>query len=383
MREELATLRRWQDAEECRIALASVVSTTASAPRGPGATLGLHPSGRVIGSVSGGCVEAAVVEVGTKVLKTGLPQLVSYGISDSEAFEVGLTCGGTIDVFVRPIARDNLDFALLDDLIRDEQPVTVATVIEHDRSPESVGCSVLVTSSRVDGSVRNDPLHRTVVAGAEEMLGLGTTRLQRYGPNGEQSMDDVSVFFESFAPRPRMIIFGANDFAAEVVTIGRFLGFHVTVCDARSLFASTERFPHADRIVHEWPHHYLAATHVDARTVLCVLTHDPKFDVPVLQVALRTEAAYIGVMGSRRTHRDRFERLRAAGVSEGELARLRSPIGLDLGGRSPQETAVSIAGEIVLERHGGSARPLTDTDGPIHRRVREGVRRGSSVLGQT
>jgi xanthine dehydrogenase accessory factor len=166
-----------------------------------------------------------------------------------------------------------------------------------------------------------------------------------------------------------MLVFGAIDFAAAVASIGRYLGYHVTVCDARARFATGARFPDADEVVVEWPHRYLRDTAVDGRTVICVLTHDPKFDVPVLQVALDTPAAYVGVMGSRRTHEDRLRRLREAGVTEDALTRLRSPIGLDLGAATPQETAVSIAAEILLERHGGTGARLTDTRGPIHRQA--------------
>jgi xanthine dehydrogenase accessory factor len=163
-----------------------------------------------------------------------------------------------------------------------------------------------------------------------------------------------------------MLVFGAIDFAAAVARVGKFLGFRVTVCDARGVFATTKRFPEADEVVVDWPHRYLATTEVDARTVICVLTHDPKFDVPLLEAALKTDAAYIGAMGSRRTHDDRLARLREAGVPEDALARLASPIGLDIGARTPQETAVSIAAEIVSRRWGGTGQPLTGTGGPIH-----------------
>jgi xanthine dehydrogenase accessory factor len=364
VREELATLRRWQ-ADDARIAVASVVATSQSAPRPPGATLALHPDGRVLGSVSGGCVEGAVVEVATEVLATGVPQRVSYGISDDEAFAVGLTCGGTIEVFVRPVTREVLD---LDDLaarIASEEPVAVASVVDHP-DPEVVGRALTVGEDRVDGTVGDEHLDHAIVEGARGMLEHGATGLRHYGRQGERRMDEVTVLVESFAPRPRMLVFGAIDFAGAVASIGRFLGYHVTVCDARARFATPARFPDADQVVVEWPHRYLAATTVDARTAICVLTHDPKFDVPVLQVALTTDAGYLGVMGSRRTHDDRLERLREAGVSETDLARLRSPIGLDLGARTPQETAVSIAAELVMLRHGGSGVPLADTAGPIH-----------------
>ncbi|HEX6469286.1 MAG TPA: XdhC family protein, partial [Streptosporangiaceae bacterium] len=188
--------------------------------------------------------------------------------------------------------------------------------------------------------------------------------------DGERRGDELSLFVASHAPRPRMLVFGAIDFAAAVARVGSFLGYHVTVCDARPVFATRKRFPDADEVIVDWPHRYLAkeveAGKVDGRTVVCVLTHDPKFDVPLLEVALRTPAGYIGAMGSRRTHDDRVKRLREAGLTEEELARLRSPIGLDLGARTPEETAVSIAAELIQLRWGGSGRPLTDTDGRIH-----------------
>jgi xanthine dehydrogenase accessory factor len=365
MREELATLRRWQG-DGARFGLATVTQTSKSAPRQAGATLGLHPDGDVLGSVSGGCVEGAVVEVATEVLDSGVPQRVSYGISDDEAFAVGLTCGGTIEVFVRPVTRDVLDLDELAARIEREEPVAVATVIEHPSDADALGRSLLLGAEDVHGSTGNADLDHAIVQSARGMLALGTTGLRHFGADGERRMDEVTVLVESFAPRPRMLVFGAIDFAGAVASMGRFLGYHVTVCDARARFATPARFPDADEVVVEWPHRYLGATEVDARTVLCVLTHDPKFDVPVLQVALETDAAYIGVMGSRRTHDDRLARLREVGVGEEQLARLRSPIGLDLGARTPQETAVSIAAELVMLRYGGSGVPLRETEGPIH-----------------
>jgi xanthine dehydrogenase accessory factor len=201
------------------------------------------------------------------------------------------------------------------------------------------------------------------------MLAQGLTGIRRYGAQGERRGDELSVFVNSFAPAPRMLVFGAIDFAAAVARVGKFLGYHVTVCDARKVFATTSRFPDADEVVVDWPHRFLGGTDVDARTVICVLTHDPKFDVPLLEVALRTPAGYIGAMGSRRTHDDRLARLREVGLTEDELARLRSPIGLDLGARTPEETAVSIAAELIQLRWGGTGQPLTATQGRIHHQL--------------
>jgi xanthine dehydrogenase accessory factor len=198
------------------------------------------------------------------------------------------------------------------------------------------------------------------------MLAQGVTGVRRYGRLGERRVDELGVFVQSFAPAPRMLVFGAIDFAAAVARAGKFLGYRVTVCDARPVFATAARFPDADEVITEWPHRYLSRVAVDERTVICVLTHDPKFDVPLLEVALRTPAAYIGAMGSRRTHDDRLARLRETGMSEDELARLRSPIGLDLGARTPEETAVAIAAELIQLRWGGTGQPLTTTTGRIH-----------------
>ncbi|NUU26041.1 MAG: XdhC family protein, partial [Streptomycetaceae bacterium] len=176
----------------------------------------------------------------------------------------------------------------------------------------------------------------------------------------------TEVFVASYATRPRMLVFGATDHAGAVASVGRLLGYRVTVCDARPVFATPARFPDADQVVVDWPHRYLASTEVDARTIVVVLTHDTKFDVPVLELALRMPVGYVGAMGSRRTHDERLARLREAGLTDRELARLHSPIGLDLGARTPEETAVAIAAEVVAARRGGSALPLRETSGPIH-----------------
>ncbi len=365
MRDELPSLQRWQE-DGVRFAMATVVATSRSAPRQPGATLGLHPDGQVVGSVSGGCVEGAVAEIGERVLETGIPERARFGISDDEAFAVGLTCGGTIDVFVRPVTAADLDLTYLAERIAAEEPVAIVTVVAHPDGGPPLGRSVIVDERGVEGTTGDEGLDRSIVATATDSLSRAGTHLSRFGRHGERHGDDVEVVVESVAPRPRMLVFGAIDHAAAVAAIGRFLGYRVTVCDARATFATDDRFPDADEVVVEWPHRYLRSVEVDARTAICVLTHDPKFDVPVLEVALGTPAGYIGVMGSRRTHEDRLARLRRAGVAGPALARLRSPIGLDLGGRTPQETAISIASELVLLRNGGTGRPLTDLDGPIH-----------------
>lgn len=329
------------------------------------------PDGTVSGSVSGGCVEGAVYELAAEVIQTGIPVLERYGVSDDDAFAVGLTCGGILDVFVEPISRTT--FPQLDTVAEDiesHRPAAIATVIAHP-DPRRVGGRIVVRPEAVEGSLGSKRADAAVTDDARGFLANGRDGVLTYGPDGQRRGEGMEVFIASFAPRPRMLVFGAIDFAAAVARQGSFLGYHVTVCDARPMFATRTRFPTADEVVVDWPHRYLAAQvdtgTIDRHTVICVLTHDPKFDVPLLEVALRLpDVAYIGAMGSRRTHADRLARLREAGLAESELARLASPIGLDLGARTPAETAVSIAAEIVARRWGGGGRPLGDIQGRIH-----------------
>ena len=347
-----------------RAAMATVVRTWRSAPRPAGASMLVSDDGEAVGSVSGGCVEGALFEVGQEVLADGQPRLETYGVSDDDAFAVGLTCGGILDVFVERV--DDQTWPELDGVARSiaaEEPVAVATVV---RGPHFVGRHLVVRPDHTEGSLGTDRLDDTVREDAIGMLASGTTGFLHYGPEGERLGEGLDVFVASFAPPPQMFIFGAIDFSAALVRVGKLLGFRVTVCDARPVFATRKRFPDADDVVVDWPHRWLEQQHVDSRTVIAVLTHDPKFDVPALRVALRTNAAYVGAMGSRRTHEDRLSRLKEAGLTDDELARLHSPIGLDLGARTPEETAVSIAAEIVQARWGGSGRHLAVTDGPIH-----------------
>jgi xanthine dehydrogenase accessory factor len=363
MRDVLDQIRAWYDVGET-FGLATVVQTFRSAPRLPGAAMAVSASGEVVGSVSGGCVEGAVYELAQQVIDTGEPVLQSYGVSDDDAFAVGLTCGGTIEVFVAPMSRSAApDLTAVASSIERSEPVALATVIS---GPGRIGARLAIWSDRRSGRLGPERLDDAVTDDARGVLDHGATTVLRYGAEGQRRLDDLAVFVQSFAPPPRMLVFGAIDFAAAVARVGKFLGFHVTVCDARPVFATENRFPGVDEVVVDWPHRYLARTTINARTVICVLTHDPKFDVPLLQVALRTPAAYVGAMGSRRTNDERLKRLREAGVTEDELARLHAPLGLDIGARTPEETAVSIAAEIIQHRWGGTGQPLNSLDGPIH-----------------
>jgi xanthine dehydrogenase accessory factor len=360
-------IRWWRDGQA--VGTATVVGTWRSAPRPAGATMLVGADGTVVGSVSGGCVEGAVYELCQEAIRTGQPKAQRYGISDDDAFEVGLTCGGIIDLFVERI--DQQSFPELADVARSiesGEPVAVVTCVEGPA--DRLGKRMIVWPGRRAGSLGLERLDDAATDDGRGLLAGGLTKTLHYGHDGERRGDDIAVFVASFAPRPRMLVFGAIDFAAAVARVGAFLGYRVTVCDARQVFATAKRFPDADEVVVDWPHRYLTAEiekgGVDDRTVVCVLTHDPKFDVPVLEVALRQSFLYVGAMGSRRTHDDRMKRLREAGMEEEILGKLASPIGLDLGARTPEETAVSIAAEIIATRWGGGGKRLADLDGRIH-----------------
>ncbi|WP_042382928.1 XdhC family protein [Streptacidiphilus melanogenes] len=371
--EQLAT---WHAAGR-PFAVATVVAVSGSAPRDPGAALAVDADGEAVGSVSGGCVEGAVYELCQEALASGEPVLHRFGYSDEDAFAVGLTCGGIIDVFVQPVvpgASDGMDAGIA--YVHSGTPVALVRCV---RGPaDLLGRTVAVTGDTHHGSFSSPLLEDAAVRQARAMLDAGRTgglTLALDGRPCDPNSDAAAVFFvESYAPAPRMIVFGAIDFAGAVARVGKFLGYEVTVCDARPVFATERRFPEADRVVVQWPHRYLdteaAAGRLDARTALCVLTHDAKFDIPLLERALRMPLGFVGAMGSRRTHHERLDRLREAGLTEVELTRLRSPIGLDLGARTPEETAVAVAAEIVAHRRGGGCLPLSAHDGPIHHDLR-------------
>ncbi|MFE2597073.1 XdhC family protein [Streptomyces sp. NPDC059396] len=388
-------LHRWAG-QGRDFAVATVVAVSGSAPRGPGAALAVDSGGTVIGSVSGGCVEGAVYELCRQALEDGATVVERFGYSDDDAFAVGLTCGGVIDILVTPVravrAVREVRAVRTDRAVRADgavraavradatRPVFAAALAAASRGEaaalaritegpaELLGRALLVRpGGSYEGSLGGHPeLDRTAAAEALALLDSGRTDTVVIGERGSRCGRPLTLLVESSVPPPRMIVFGAVDFASALVRTGKFLGYHVTVCDARPVFATRARFPDADEIVVDWPHRYLESAATDARTVLCVLTHDAKFDVPLLELALRLPVAYVGAMGSRRTHEDRARRLREHGVTERELARLRSPIGLDLGARTPEETALSIAAEIVAVRRGGSGVPLTGAHTPIH-----------------
>jgi len=360
VKEILNDLERWHRQGK-RVALARVVDVEGSGPREPGAAMAVNEDGEVAGSVSGGCVEGAVVTEALALLhgnQTG--RICTFGYSDDEAFAVGLTCGGTIHLFLEEL--DWWDrFDVVRAAIRDEQPVAMATVIG---GPDA-GRAIVVPGG---GTLGDEDLDRVVTRDVAAELDAGTSGVRHYGEHGEARQDEVAVFIETYAPPPRMLIFGAVDFTAALVRVAKVLGYRVTVCDAREVFATKARFPLADEVVVDWPHRLLERVGADLgpRDAVCVLTHDHKFDVPAIRAALRTKVGYLGAMGSRRTSDERSKRLREEGVTDAELARIMAPIGLHLGARTPEETAVSICAEIIAQRTGVRAPSLRDSDGPIH-----------------
>lgn len=315
----LTTLERWT-AEGLRAAYATVVGVERSAPRGPGAVMAVSDRGDVAGSVTGGCVEPAVYAECEAVLAGEPPRLRTYGITDDEGFEVGLACGGTVHIFIE--ALDPALLPLVAQAVAEDRPIALVTRIAGG----DLGGAHVVTPQ----------------AAPPPVAGM----LSR-GESGRVTVEDGELFVSSFVPRPNMYVFGAIDHAAAVARIGHFLGYRVTVCDARETFVTKDRYPDVDELVVAWPHEFLARAPVDERTAICVLTHDPKFDVPALKVALQGPAGYIGAMGSRRTTEKRAERLRAEGVGDEAIARIHAPIGIPIAARTPEEVAVSVAAEIV------------------------------------
>ena len=341
MKDIVPRLRAWEQQGK-RYALATLIKVDRSAPKPPGAAMAVCEDGAVAGSVSGGCVESALHDEAVAVIESGVPKNVSYGITDAEGFEVGLACGGQLHLFIdRPTLPDGLL-----DAIQGNRPVAAATVVSGSAAGQRVviepGQAVPVTSP-LQGLFKD-----AIVGDAERLLSRHVSELKSY-PEGD-------VFIQTFSPSPEMYVFGAADFSAAVARIGKFLGFHVSVIDPRAVFATQERFPDADEVVVEWPDKFLARAPIDPGTAICILTHDPKFDIPALIYALKTEAGYIGAMGAKHTNEERFRKLREAGCTEEQLARIHAPIGLDIGGKSPEETAVSIAAQIVAFRNGKTGR---------------------------
>ncbi|NKY34987.1 XdhC/CoxI family protein [Nocardia speluncae] len=361
MYEVLNTVARLQAAGiDC--ALVTIIGSAGSIPRPVGTVMAVARDGTVVGSISGGCIESDVFHLATEVMDTGKATVRRYSADDAGA--LALLCGGSMDVLVqRARPADLPGLSLVAESVAAGRPVATATVVS---AGPHLGRSFVVTGDSRTGTCGDPRVDAAVVARATGHLEAGTATTIRLGETGDCAEDTLSVLISSIARPPRMLVFGAVDFAHALVRAAKLLGYSVTLCDARPVFATPERFPEADDVVVMWPQDYLKQATITPSTAICVLTHDPRFDVPALKIALRSAAGYVGAMGSRRTHTDRMARLRAAGSTESELSRLSSPIGLDLGAATPEETAVSILAEVIALRRGGSGHRLGRTTGPIH-----------------
>lgn len=349
-----------------RVASALLVEVDGSAPLAEGATMLVDERGAIEGSITGGCVESAVVQEAEAVLGGAPPRVTTYGISDELAGAVGLTCGGIVHVFVHELAdaAAEAELAALD-AAAGGHPAAIATLLDGERA----GAQMALVAGRARGSLGGPGLlDRSVERDMAGLLDRGVTTLRRYGANGAVLGAELRVHVRAFAPPPRMVVFGAIDFSAAMARIASAVGYEVTICDPRERFLRSPRFAQAAEIVVGWPDRALAERRLGPRDAVLVFTHDPKLDEPALIAALETDAGYVGALGSRRTTADRERRLREAGLDLRSLARVHAPCGLDIGAHTPEEVAVSVIAEIVAGRAGRSAAPLRDTNGAIHPR---------------
>ena len=363
MKELLDTLATWRD-EGIDAGRAVVVRTFGSAPRPEGAVLVYADDGRIAGSVSGGCVEGAAAEQIERARATGNARVIRYGISDEQAWDVGLACGGTIDVLVEPSVPEPAVEAATSSLGSGGHGAAVVTPLPADAPPADFGPHepgdgappgdrlVVHEDGRLDGTLGDRGLDAALVERSLEQL--------RRGQSATVELGGRSLFIEAFPVRPRLVVVGAVEVARSLVRLAHELGFETLVIDGRASFATPERFPTVDQLVVGWPDEVADDIRLGPNDAVAVLTHDVKFDEPAIVEALRRGCRYVGAVGSRKTQADRRQRLREAGVTEESLGRLRGPIGLDLGGRQPAETALAILSEIVAERFGGSGRPMRD-----------------------
>jgi xanthine dehydrogenase accessory factor len=357
--------------ENRRVVQALLVEVEGSAPLPVGAMMVIDEQGNIEGSITGGCVEGAIVVEAEAILSDGQPapaKLFTYGISDELAGTVGLMCGGVVHILVHePTGEDaRIERAALE-AHAEGRPVAVATLIDGP----TAGARLAVIEDEVHGTLRASALlDRNVAREAQGLLEEGKTTLRRFGADGATLGDDVRVHIRSYAPPPRMMIFGAIDFSAALAPFATQIGYQVTICDARDRFARSSRFSSVAKVSVGWPQEVMHDVELGPRDAVLVFTHDPKFDEPALIAALGTNAGYIGALGSRQTTADRERRLRRAGVSSADLARIHAPCGLDIGSRTAEETAVSVLAEIIADRAQRAGMPLRLSEGPIHGRER-------------
>lgn len=341
MRDILDDLNQWVANGEV-VALATVVSTWGSSPRRVGAKMALTPAGKITGSVSGGCVEAAVFEAGVETLQTGVPQLLKFGVSDDTAWTVGLACGGHVDVFVQPLERDL--FVATRRALSQQRPFAIATVIGGP--PALLGRQAIVDRQTppagfgpgLDASI-DDKVRQALAEGSSQIVYL------------EYEDQTLQFFIEVVKPQPTLVIVGGVHIAIALTSIAATLGYDTVVIDPRRAFGNAGRFPHAGRLMQEWPQEALAQVGLTDQSAVAILTHDPKIDDLALIAALDSPAFYIGALGSRKTQTQRRKRLAAAGVTADRLERIHGPIGIEIGGETPEEIALAIMAEIVASAH--------------------------------
>jgi len=360
MDEILEKLGTWRG-QGSDVAVATVVKTSGSTPRHEGAKLLVRKDGELAGSVSGGCVETDVALHAQEVLEAGAPRLVSYGISDEMGISVGLACGGSIEVLIEPGARREPtrdgDLSAVAELVRQEVPVAVGTIL---RPEARIGRRVWFARGELHGSLGDASLDDAFVAAADRLLRTGQSKAQTAR---DREGTEVELFVDAYPAPPTLLIFGGVHVAIPLTKFAKILGYRVNVIDPRGVFATEERFADADQLFIERPEDYLARNEVNENTYVVVLTHDPKFDEPVLKHVLNTRASYVGAIGSRKTNVDRMGRLEREGVSRELLARIHSPIGLDIGSQVPEEIALAILAEVVAARYGKAGTPLRATAG--------------------
>jgi xanthine dehydrogenase accessory factor len=339
MRDILSDLDNWR-AQNRSIVLATVVQTWGSSPRRAGAKMALTPDGKITGSVSGGCVEGAVFEAGVEVLKSNTPQLLHFGVADETAWEVGLACGGSIDIFVKPLDSDFFK-AVRAELVEDHSAVTVTVVRGPD---ELLGRELLVRDTGdVTGTISED-LDQSVLKLARETLEDGVSRRAMLN-------EAVEVFLETILPPPTLIAVGGVHITIALMALAKTLGYRTVVIDPRGAFGSAERFPNVDQLIQAWPDEAFQQVPLTRSTAVAMLTHDPKLDDPALKLALPSAAFYVGALGSKTTQAKRRQRLLDEGLTEAQLNRLHGPIGLEIGAGTPEEIAMSIMAEIVAARN--------------------------------
>lgn len=340
MRDILPDLDKWRAEDNQSIALATVIQTWGSSPRRVGAKMALTPSGKITGSVSGGCVEGAVFDTGVEVLKSDRPQLLHFGVADETAWEVGLACGGSIDIFVKPLDKEL--FKSLRSVLVDEQPAVLVTVLRG--SVELLGHEMLI---RDDGNVKgsiSDELNDQVLNLARETLAQGESRRAMLN-------EDIEIFMEVILPPPTLIAVGGVHITIALMILAKTLGYRTVVVDPRSAFGNEERFPNVDQLIQKWPDEAFQQIPLTRSTAVAMLTHDPKLDDPALKIALPSPAFYVGALGSKNTQAKRRQRLLDEGITEEQLNRLHGPIGLEIGAGTPEEIAMSIMAEIIAARN--------------------------------